>query len=53
MTIAETIFPEFDIEMAGTRKTLERLPEKMLDWRAHEKAVWFKFRVTRVFRRSS
>ena len=38
MTIAESILPEFDMEMEGTRRTLERVPEDKLDWRAHEKS---------------
>jgi uncharacterized damage-inducible protein DinB len=31
---AETILPEFDREMANTRKVLERVPEQKLDWQA-------------------
>ncbi len=38
MTYAETILPEFDKEMAGTRKVLERIPDDKLDWRAHPKS---------------
>lgn len=38
MTIAETILPEFEMEMAGTRKTLERIPNDKLDWKAHPKS---------------
>ena len=38
MTYAETILPEFDQEMASTRKVLERVPEDKLDWRAHPKS---------------
>ena len=38
MTIAESILPEFDMEMAGTRKTLERIPDEKLGWKAHEKS---------------
>src|SRR5262249_2720878 len=38
MSIAESMLPEFDQEMAGTRKTLERLPEDKYDWRPHEKS---------------
>ena len=38
MTYAETILPEFDQEMAQTRKVLERVPEDKLDWRAHPKS---------------
>ena len=38
MKYAETILPEFDQEMAKTRKVLERIPEDKLDWRAHPKS---------------
>lgn len=38
MTIAESILPEFEIEMAGTRKVLERIAEDRLDWKAHPKS---------------
>lgn len=38
MSYAETILPEFDHEMAGTRKVLERVPEDRLDWQAHPKS---------------
>ncbi len=38
MTTAESILPEFDIEMAGTRRTLECIPEEKLGWKAHEKS---------------
>ena len=38
MPVAESILPEFDIEMASTRKTLERIPAGNLNWRAHEKS---------------
>lgn len=38
MTHAQTIMPEFDHEMANTRKVLERVPEGKLDWRAHPKS---------------
>ena len=37
MSYAETILPEFDREMASTRKVLERIPDDKLDWRAHPK----------------
>jgi uncharacterized damage-inducible protein DinB len=32
------ILPEFDQEMASTRKVLERIPDDKLDWRAHPKS---------------
>src|SRR3954471_9836549 len=35
MSYAETILPEFDQEMANTRKVLERVPDDKLDWQAH------------------
>ena len=38
MTYAATLLPEFDQEMANTRKVLERIPEDKLDWRAHPKS---------------
>lgn len=38
MTYAASILPEFDQEMASTRKVLERVPEDKLDWRAHPKS---------------
>ena len=38
MTYAETVLPEFDREMANTRKVLERVPEDKLDWKAHPKS---------------
>ena len=38
MSYAETILPEFDQEMANTRKVLERIPEDKLDWKPHPKS---------------
>lgn len=38
MTITASILPEFDLEMAGTRKTIERIPNDKLDWKAHPKS---------------
>jgi uncharacterized damage-inducible protein DinB len=35
---AETILPEFDQEMASTRKVLERIPDDKLEWKAHPKS---------------
>jgi uncharacterized damage-inducible protein DinB len=31
--------PEFDSEMAATRRTLERIPEDKLAWKPHEKSM--------------
>ena len=36
---SEMILPEFDNEMANTRKTLERVPEGKFDWKPHEKSM--------------
>ncbi len=38
MGLNEALLPEFDHEMANTRKTLERLPEDKLGWKPHEKS---------------
>ena len=39
MGLAESMLPEFDHEMANTRKTLERVPDEKLDWKPHEKST--------------
>jgi uncharacterized damage-inducible protein DinB len=38
MSIAETILPEFDLEMATTRKTIARVPSDKGDWKPHPKS---------------
>jgi uncharacterized damage-inducible protein DinB len=38
MSYADAILPEFEQEMANTRKVLERVPEDKLEWRAHAKS---------------
>ena len=38
MTYAEALLPEFDQEMANTRKVLERVPDDKLDWQPHPKS---------------
>jgi uncharacterized damage-inducible protein DinB len=38
MTYAELILPEFEEEIANTRKVLERVPDDKLEWRAHPKS---------------
>ena len=38
MRYAEMILPEFDQEMANTRKVLEQVPADKLDWKAHPKS---------------
>lgn len=39
MGLSESLLPEFDNEMAGTRKTLERVPIEKFDWKPHEKST--------------
>jgi uncharacterized damage-inducible protein DinB len=38
MSYADEILPEFDLEMAGARKVLERVPDDKFSWRAHPKS---------------
>ncbi len=38
MKYAEWILPEFEQEVANTRKVLEQVPDDKLDWKAHEKS---------------
>jgi uncharacterized damage-inducible protein DinB len=39
MSIAQGLLAEFDQEMVGTRKTLERIPEDKFDWAPHPKST--------------
>jgi uncharacterized damage-inducible protein DinB len=39
MTIAASLLPEFDREMAATRVALSRIPDGRLPWRPHEKSM--------------
>jgi|SRR5581483_11717094 len=41
MKISEAILPEWDQEMANTRKTLERVPDDKRDWKPHPKSMSF------------
>lgn len=38
MTIAQTLLPEFDQEMATTRRVLERVPSDKAQWKPHQKS---------------
>ncbi len=38
MSISQSLLPEFDQEMASTRKTLERVPDGKFAWKPHEKS---------------
>src|ERR1700685_1096214 len=39
MSIAHAMLPEFDHEMANTRKTLERIPEDKLEFKPDPKSM--------------
>jgi len=39
MALRDALLPEFDHEMATTRKTLERVPEDKPDWKPHNKSM--------------
>ena len=39
MSIADALLPEFDHEMAVTRKVLERVPEDKFEWTPHPKSM--------------
>ena len=39
MGLSEKLLPEFDLEMASARRTLERIPEDKLAWKPHEKSM--------------
>jgi uncharacterized damage-inducible protein DinB len=41
MGIAEALIPEFDEELAATRRVLERVPEHSSDWKPHPKSMPF------------
>lgn len=36
--IAQSLLPEFDVEMANTRKIIERVPDDKFGWKPHEKS---------------
>lgn len=38
-SIAQSMLPEFDHEMANTRRVLERTPEALADWTPHRKSM--------------
>jgi uncharacterized damage-inducible protein DinB len=38
MSYSAALLPEFDQEMASTRKVLERLPEDRFEWKAHPRS---------------
>jgi uncharacterized damage-inducible protein DinB len=38
MGLGQALLPEFDHEMANTRKTLERVPDEKFAWKPHDKS---------------
>lgn len=38
MSIADSLLPEFDQEVASTRKVLERVPMEKAEWKPHDKS---------------
>ena len=38
MTVSQMLLPEFDLEMANTRKILECVPEDKFGWKPHQKS---------------
>lgn len=39
MALSQALLPEFDNEMATTRKVLERVPDANLGWKPHDKSM--------------
>jgi len=39
MPFSQMMLPEFEHEMASTRKTLERVPDDKFSWKPHEKSM--------------
>jgi uncharacterized damage-inducible protein DinB len=39
MAMSAALLPEFDHEMANTRKALERVPDDKFDWKPHPKSM--------------
>lgn len=50
MTISAALLPEFDQEIASTRRTLERVPADKLDWSPHPKSGTMGWLATHVAR---
>jgi uncharacterized damage-inducible protein DinB len=51
MALSELLLPEFDQEMASTRKTLERVPEDKFGWKPHPKSgtmLWLAAHVANI-----
>jgi len=48
MSLSETLLPEFDEEMANTRRTLERVPDDKFEWRPHPKSTTMGYLATHL-----
>lgn len=48
MSLSEALLPEFDQEMANTRRTLERVPDDKFDWRPHPKSTTLGYLATHL-----
>ena len=48
MPISQALLPEFDQEMANTRKTLERVPTGKWSWKPHDKSPTLGWLATHV-----
>ncbi len=53
MTIAESLLPEFDQEMANTRKVIARVPNGKSDWKPHPKSMALGYMAVHLARLSS
>jgi len=50
MPISEALLPEFDMEMANTRRVLERCPEDKFGWKPHQKSFSMSSLATHIAR---
>jgi uncharacterized damage-inducible protein DinB len=48
MTLSEILLSEFDLEMANTRKSIERVPDDKLDWQPHAKSTTMRGLITHL-----
>ena len=51
MLLRDALLPEYDQEMANTRKTLERVPEDKFGWKPHQKSgtmIWLAAHVANI-----
>ncbi|MEO6192135.1 MAG: DinB family protein [Thermoanaerobaculia bacterium] len=53
MNLSQSLLPEFDQEMAGTRRVLERMPAEKFTWQPHPKSFALGKLATHVARLSS